>query len=66
MHIALKKQKQHHRYNQKDDIQQKWHPLMLFENNGFLQKWYLANTPSEMGKYDTPTKMAPYKSGTPC
>ena len=26
---------------------------MLFENNGFLQKWYLANTPSEMGKYDT-------------
>ena len=39
---------------------------MLFENNGFLQKWYLANTPSEMGKYDTPPKMAPYKSGTPC
>ena len=36
------------RYNQ-----QKWHPLIPFENNGTLQKWHLTKTPSEIDKYDT-------------
>ena len=36
-------------------IQQKWHALMLFENNGTLLKRQMKNTPSEIDKYDTHT-----------
>ena len=60
-------------------IQQKWHALMLFENNGTLLKRQMKNTLSEIDKYDTHTHthtnthahthththtMIPYNKGT--
>ena len=40
----------------KSGTQQKKHPLMPFENNGTLQKWYMTNTPPKIDKYDTHKK----------
>ena len=36
--------------------QQKWHPLMPFENNGNLQKWHMTNSLLEIDKFDTQRK----------
>ena len=36
--------------------QQKWHPLIPFEDNGTLQKWHMTKTPPETDKYDTHNK----------
>ena len=49
-------------------IQQKWpikwqkrHPLILFRNNGTLQKLHMTNTP-EIGKYGTHKKLPNLKN----
>ena len=36
----------------KNCSQQKSHPLMSFENNGTLQKWYMTNILPKINKYD--------------
>ena len=60
MHIArYKKQKNKNSTistPNKNGIQQKKNPLMTFENNGTLQKWYMTNTPPKIDKYATQKK----------
>ena len=39
--------------SKKNGTQQKKYYIMSFENNGSIQKGYMANTPPKMNKYGT-------------
>ena len=44
-----------------NSIQQKRYPIMLFENNGTLQKWHLTNILPEINKYGIHQKMVSFQ-----
>ena len=54
MHIARYKKKQAAPLDtsNKNNTQQKRHPLMSFENNGTLQQGHMTNTPPKIEKYN--------------
>ena len=57
MHIAIQKIKTAPSDTpNKNGTQQKRYSLMLFENNGTLQRWHMKKNPPEIDKYDTHEK----------